>query len=103
MGVLGVDRLASDEEKRHSSDANDLIAATDQMHFNPFIGGVVQGSVDELIEVEVSVEFAIDCMQDVAIERGCDPLSVVVGGFQQTRVFPPIDAEQESAVASAQN
>ena len=50
----------------------------------------------ELLDVEVGAQFAIDPHQDVAVERGRDALSVVVGGLDDARVFPQIDAEQEA-------
>ena len=49
-----MDRLACGEEERHAADANDLVAAGDEVPFDPSLGGVGQGPVGELIEVEVS-------------------------------------------------
>ena len=102
VGVLGVDRLARGEEERHAADTNDLVAAADEVHFDPPLGGVVEGPVGELLDVEVGAQFAIDPHQDVAVERGRDAPSVVVGGLDHARVLPQIDAEQESAAASTQ-
>jgi hypothetical protein len=57
----------------------------------------------ELLDVEVGAQFAIDPHQDVTVEGGRDAPSVVVGGLDHARVLLQIDAEQESAVVSAQS
>ena len=49
-----MDRLACGEEERHAADANHLVAAADEVHFDWPLGGVVEGPVGGLIEVEVS-------------------------------------------------
>ena len=54
VGVLGVDRFARGEEERHAANTNDLVAAADEVHFDPSLGVVVEGPMGELLEVEIS-------------------------------------------------
>jgi hypothetical protein len=44
------------------------------MHFDTPFGGVVEGTVVELVEDEVRLQLPIDPRQEVAIERGRDAL-----------------------------
>ena len=83
------------KKERHAADAYDLVAAAYEMHFDPPLGGVVEGPVGELLDVEVGAQLAIDPHQDVAVERGRNASPVVVGGFHSALVLLQIDAEQE--------
>ena len=102
VGVLCVDRFAQGEQERHAGNTNDLVATADKVHFDPPSGDVVEGPVGELLDVEVGAQLAIDPHQDVAVERGRDAPSVVVGCLDHARILPQIDAEQEPAAATTQ-
>ena len=50
-----MDRLASGEGERHVADADGLITAADQMHFDAALDGVVESAMSELLDVEIGV------------------------------------------------
>ena len=72
------------------------------MHFDPRLPLVVDRFVLEGLEVEGSVEFAIDAGEDVQIEGGGDALGVVIGGKQHVERFVEIRADEESGVVAEQ-
>ena len=51
----------------------------------------------EPIDVEIAVELAVDAFEEVEVERGGHPGSVVVGGLEDVRVLLQIDADQHLA------
>ena len=58
------------------------------------------GDVAEAIEVEVSVQLAIQARQNVLVEGRGDSLRIVVGGQQDLRALGEIGAQQQSVARS---
>ena len=91
------------KKERHAANTNDVIEATDEVHFDSPLCGIVEGLVGEPLGVKIGAQFAVDPHQNVLVERGRDPLPVVVSGLDHARILLQIDADQESAATSAQS
>ena len=66
-----------------------------QAHLDPLGFVVPQRNVLEAVGVEGRAEFAVEHVQHVAVERGGDPLRVVVGSQEPVPVLHQVGAEQE--------
>src|SRR5690606_6501835 len=66
-----------------------------EVHLDTGAGAMEEGDVLEGVEIEVAAELAIDHAEDVLVEGGREPLSVVVGPMEGRVVFHEIHAEHE--------
>jgi len=60
MRIFGVQRFAGSKRKGVARGADDLILATDQIHFHAAMRCIPQGQVAEGFHVKIAAEFAID-------------------------------------------
>ena len=67
-----------------------------QPHLDPLVLLVPQGHVLEASGSNDGVQLAVEDVQHVAVERGGDPLGVVVGGQQAGPVLDQVGPEQEA-------
>ena len=85
------------KRKRLPGDPGRLVGEAADVDFDPAFGLVVEGQVLEPIDVEIAVELAVDAFEEVEVERGGHPGSVVVGGLEDVRLLLQIDADQHFA------
>src|ERR1017187_1260493 len=67
-----------------------------EVHLDALPFAVVEGKMIEGALVEVCVELAREHAQHVLVERGRDPLRIVVCRVKDTLVFDEVDAKEES-------
>src|ERR1700733_9844442 len=80
--TLCVNSFALSEAKRLPGDMNRLTPAADQMHFDPALVLVIDRTVAETCEIEVTIQLAIDADQQVQIEGCGDVGRIVVDGLE---------------------
>src|SRR5271163_3530466 len=95
--VFGVDKVVLGEAETSPRNPGRLLGEAADVDFDPAFSTAVECQVLELIDVEVAVELAIDAFEEVKVERGGHPGSVVVGGLEDVRLFLQIDADQHFA------
>src|SRR5262245_49509250 len=65
VGILRADRFAGGEVELLAGNVRGLVVLADEVHLNPSVGRIVEGSVRESLDSEVTPKLAIDPDQDV--------------------------------------
>ena len=91
--TLGVDRLAAREAEAAAPHGDALGVFADQVHLDALAPGVPACLVAERARREVGAELAVHACEQILVERGGDPLCVVVGRDQHRRIRRRIGAD----------
>ena len=71
-----------------------LLAQADQVHHHAGVFHVIGRLVIERRDVKIRIEHPIGMHQGIAIERGGDAVTVIVGGIQYREILLQVDSNQ---------
>src|SRR5690242_13704802 len=92
-----MDQLVLGEMEALPGDPSCLIGEAAGVDFDSAFGIAVECQVLEPVDIEVAVELAVDAFEEVEVERGSHPGSVVVRSLEDVDVLLQIDADQHLA------
>src|SRR5437588_12898292 len=71
-----------------------------EVHLNTPLFRVVKGNVLKRSRIEPPTEFIINAVEDIQVERGGDPLGVVIGRDEDRGRFFQVNAQEEYVLRS---
>src|SRR5436190_22848091 len=100
IAVLGMDGLFGGEIECAPGGSDVLAHLADEVHLDPVVLGIVEGAMVEGLEIEISVELAIDARQQVEIELCSEAGLVIVSGVKDAHLLHQIDSNDQGSVSS---
>src|SRR5215472_10461693 len=100
VGIFGVNKFVFGEAEAGAGNARFLRNEAANVDFDPSLSLIVESDMLESVDLEVGVEFAVDALEEVEVEGGGNPGSVVVGGVEDLGILFQIDADQHLAAGT---
>src|SRR5437867_4435130 len=100
IGIFRRDFLVGAEIKALAADMHTLFGLTYEINLDPAFGGIVNGVVPPLFEVEIGAELAVGAREQIQIELRGHAGAVVVGALQHLSILLQISADQKAAAPS---
>src|SRR5437016_2959892 len=95
-----MNRLAALKFDASPGHADVLAFLADEVHLDAVTFRIIEGTMGEIFQVEISTELAIDTSQEIEIELCSQPGPIVVGSMKRARVFHQIDPHNQGCAVS---
>src|SRR3546814_7114856 len=70
------------------------VARCEEVHFDARMDIVPHRAMAEILDRDITAEFAVDAFEEIEVERRGHPRRIIIGAFENRHILDAVDADQ---------